>query len=178
MAIPGWPEEEGEAVAEPQPFAIRDDPGISSAARSSVRRAKGSESSALWAAVALVGVAVAGYAIVKAGRPEPVPAAPVVAAPQPEPEPEPAPRPRRARPAPKAQTTAPAPVAAKSKTVVHVEPEKQFKVVDPREGFETGEAFDNPPSPGRYGQRTSGLLERNNPAPRPNAPDPSFGRDP
>ena len=69
--------------------------------------------------------------------------------------------------------------AAKSTAPVvaqHVEPEKKF--VDPIEGFDSGEAFDNPASPGRYGQRSSGLLQRS-PAPaRPNRPDPSFGQTP
>ena len=173
MGIPGWPEDEAEPVA--QPFVIRDEPSLSSS-KPSVKKAKSSESATVWAVVALIGVTVAGYVIVKAGRPAPEPEpAPVVAAP--EPEPTPAPRPKRTRPAPKRTTIAnPEPAKTRPTIVTHVEPER--KVVDPKEGFETGEAFDNPPSPGRYGQRTSGLLERGNPAPRPNAPDPSFGRTP
>jgi hypothetical protein len=90
--------------------------------------------------------------------------------------PEPKAVPARERHRPRARTR-PAGIARTETTgqavVNHVEPEK--KAVDPREGFETGEAFDNPPSPGRYGRLGSGLLERATPA--PNVPDPSFGRD-
>ena len=140
------------------------------------RKSGSSESVAVWGALTLVGIVVGAYAVMRESRPEavpqPAPAHVVVADPEPRPAPtKPASTPKR--------LPSPAPIAAaKSAPVVvhHVEPEKKF--VDPIEGFDSGEAFDNPPSPGRYGQRSSGLLERS-PAPaRPNRPDPSFGRTP
>ena len=102
--------------------------------------------------------------------PRPQPAKVVAAEPELRPDAEPRSASRPAAPAPRKTA------AGTRRSSHHVEPEK--KVVDPIEGFDTGEAFDNPASPGRYGQRTSGLLERA-PAPaRPNVPDPSFGRTP
>ena len=138
------------------------------------RKRGSSDMTALWGALVLVGATVGGYALMRATRdePAPVPAPTIVSVPETVPRPRPA-TPKRARVAP----AAPAPKATPA-VVHHVEPEK--KAVDPIAGFDSGEAFDNPASPGRYGQRTSGLLERStNPAPaRPNVPDPSFGRTP
>lgn len=139
------------------------------------RKVGSSESVAVWGALTLVGIVVGAYAVMRASRteavPRPAPARVVVADPEPRPAPtKPASTPKR--------LPSPAPIAAaKSAPVVHhVEAEK--KSVDPIEGFDSGEAFDNPTSPGRYGQRSSGLLQRS-PAPaRPNRPDPSFGRTP
>ncbi|MDB5350768.1 MAG: hypothetical protein JWN86_2015 [Planctomycetota bacterium] len=167
MSIP----EEEEIV---EPIVIRDEPGTG-ASRSSAR-AKGSDSTVAWGIVALVGMTVAVYVIVKPPGPGPVLVpSPSVAAPEPEPVRVAAPRPARTIRRPAAigiGKTDPRQAAV----VNHVE--KERKAVDPREGFETGEAFDNPPSPGRYGARSSGLLERATPTPRPNMPDPSFGRNP
>jgi len=145
-----------------QPIRLRD-PGPSGS-----RTRGSSESLAPWGAAILVGLSVMGYVLIRATRDatEPAPA-PVVTA-----QPAPAPRPVTPR---RTIKSAPAPVV-----VHHVEPEK--KVVDPIKGFESGEAFDNPPSPGRYGMRPRGRPDRdesNNTAPaRPNVPDPSFGRTP
>ena len=158
-----------------EPIMIRDEPRLASS--KSASRAKGSESIVVWGAVALIGLAVALYLIVNPPKPKPVPeeSAQVVTAPEPEARTPSSRRQTRTRPPAIGigKTDPPQPVAA-AKT--RVEPER--KAVDPREGFETGEAFDNPPSPGRYGARSSGLLERPTPAPRPNMPDPSFGRNP
>lgn len=148
------------------------------------RRAGSSESVVLCGALLAVGVAIGIYALRKAAQDEPAPAPVAVeeesAAPAPKAE---SVAPRRTRPAPRAeQTTAAspkveAPAAAHAPAVVyHTEAEK--KAVDPEKGFDTGEAFDNPPSPGRYGQRSSGYAGRpatGSETMRPNQPDPSFG---
>ena len=136
------------------------------------RKANSSDTLAVWGAVILVAGVVGIYALVKAYRSEsiPIPVPPRVVEADPAPQPRPKLAPVVKRPAALPTRSAP-PVV-----VHHIEPEK--KVVDPIEGFDSGEAFDNPASPGRYGQRTSGLLERTTPAARPNQPDPSFGRTP
>lgn len=159
-----------------EPIQLRD-------AKPALRRSRSSsDMTALWGALLLVGATLGGYAVMRTMRDEPVPppAPTVTSAPSPAPPARSAPGVRRPRVATTAPTPAAAPTKAAPAVVHHVEPEK--KRVDPIEGFDSGEAFDNPPSPGRYGQRTSGLLERgNNPttAPaRPNVPDPSFGRTP
>ncbi len=138
------------------------------------RKAGSSDTTAVWVVVILIASFIGSYALMRAYRTEPTPAPAqpriVVADPAPPPRAKPTAIAKRP-PTPAAKSTPAAPVV-----VEHVEPVKKF--VDPIEGFDSGEAFDNPPSPGRYGQRSSGLLERS-PAPaRPNRPDPSFGRTP
>lgn len=139
------------------------------------RKAGSCESVAFWGAMILIGIAVGSYAIMTSYRTETpsASAAPkvVVADPEPPPRPKPAATPMRTRPvAPSARS------AAAVVVVHHVEPERKF--VDPIERFDSGEAFDNPTSPGRYGRRASGLLKRSLAPARPNQPDPSFGRTP
>lgn len=172
MRTPNDPDPE--IVAEP--IVVRDEPRIAPA-----RKNSGSpDSTVAWIMVALLGLTAVAYAIVRASRlePEPTPpAAPVVVSETPPPaRPRPAPRSRPSAPRAAAPRASDAPKAPA--VVTHKEAER--KVVDPIEGFDSGEAFDNPPSPGRYGQRTSGQLERSRSTPpaRPNVPDPSFGRDP
>lgn len=150
-----------------EPISLRDEPRIGS----SLRRARSSESTAVWAVVGLLGFAAGGYAIHVARRPgPPVPQPPPIVITR---EVEPAPRPKRltiVAPIAAAKTRAQATI----QSTVAAEARPERKAVDPIEGFDSGAAFDNPPSPGRYGQRTSGLLERATPAPGPTAPDPSF----
>ena len=136
------------------------------------RKAGSSDTTVVWVVLILIASFVGSYALMRAYRTEPAPAPAqpkvVVADPAPPPRAKPAAIAKRP-PTPAAKSTAPV-------VAHHVEPEKKF--VDPIEGFDSGEAFDNPASPGRYGQRSSGLLQRS-PAPaRPNRPDPSFGQTP
>jgi hypothetical protein len=152
-------------------------------------RCKGgsAESIVLWAALLAIGVSIGIYALMRAVQDEPV-ATSIVAEEESAPSrtPSESPTPRRTttanRPARVSQaadktgTSTPGPAPA---VVYHTEAEK--RAVDPEKGFETGEAFDNPPSPGRYGQRSSGLFGRPGAASepmRPNQPDPSFGPEP
>ncbi len=147
---------------------IHDEP-IRAPMRPSASRSRGSESAALWGTVALIGAVVGIYVLVKP--------------PQPPPAVEPGPIVRQATPASETPVKrkrsetrrTKAPLASTPTVTVHQEPER--KVVDPIQGFDSNEAFDNPASPGRYGQRRSGLYEPNAtpPAARPNRPDPSFG---
>ncbi len=64
-----------------------------------------------------------------------------------------APSPARREP-PIGKTSAPTPVVVRHV----VEEDLPKKSVDPIEGFDSGAAFDNPASPGRYGQRSSGMF--------------------
>ena len=150
-----------------EPLIVNDAPRIAS--RSSLKKARASESTVVWAAVALIGMAAMVYALRLARQPAPsaVEPSPVAT--------------RREAPIARPRTVTPRPRFADSQPVAErvatIPSPSERKAVDPIEGFDTGAAFDNPPSPGRYGQRTSGLLERTtlpNNNPRPNAPDPSF----
>ena len=151
-------------------FEIRDDPRIDSM-RSPSLRARSGDSTALWAVVLLLGLAIGAYAIQVARRPPPTPSSS-----DPAPIARTAPRvttPRRSPPA-RRPSPPPAIVAPSVPIPAGTVAETPGKVVDPIEGFDSGEAFDNPPSPGRYGQRSSGLVGRTPPPPRPSTPDPSF----
>ena len=139
------------------------------------------DSTAIWAVVALGGVALAAYAIQVGRRPAPK-------APEPPPIILPAPKPiARARPVPRLlKAVAEAPRAATApeppiRTVV--EPEAPAappaRAVDPAAGFESNAAFDNPTGRARRGSNTfddpqHGPMPRNQatfdnpPAQRPN----------
>ncbi len=168
-----------------KPFIVDDELRIG-AARSSVKKARSSESTVMWATMALIGMVAMVYAL-RVARQGPAVAAPAPARPpvartlEPS-RPREANRPEAPRPAPRfrdieAATADSQPMPKAERVATVGEGAARRKAVDPVEGFDTGAAFDNPASPGRYGQRTSGLLERtvlpNNNA-RPNAPDPSF----
>src|SRR5688572_11805259 len=91
---------------DPDPFSLRDEP------LAPARRARGTDSSAVWAAVLLIGATAGAYAVLRAARTEaPARSVPVAA---PGPARPPAARPRLARPAPVrppeaiAKTSAPA----------------------------------------------------------------------
>lgn len=169
------------------PPIVTDDALRIAPVKASVKKARASESNVVWAVVALLGVTGMFYALRVARQPAPVPVAAPVAARKAVPSPRPVARPRTttAAPTPRFRDTQPAPsetvaTIPAAEKVATVGEAARRTAVDPLEGFDTGAAFDNPPSPGRYGQRTSGLLERmpaaNNSGTRdrPNAPDPSF----
>ena len=175
--MPPFDEDEPEV----EPVVIRDEP-IRASARSSVTRAKGAEAAALWGPVAVIGGIVGASILFRASRPAPaIETAPtVVTQPQPRIERESAPRQRPIRPVVREAAR-----RVEEIPKVVVPEEKERRVVDPVKGFDTNEAFDNPSSPGRPGQRRSGLYDPNAPASssnstaapsaRPNRPDPSFG---
>ena len=124
--------------------------------RSSRSQSKKPEIHAGLVALTLIAIAALGYAVQLAYRDQPPAPAPVVAPVAEEPRPAPVVSKRRpASPAPRQ-----APDAARSPfsapTLVK-EPEPKVPV-DPIAGFDTGEAFNNPPSPGQYGRRSSGIL--------------------
>ena len=151
------------------------------APRRSASKPKSSDMMVVCAMVIILALVVGIYAIKTSVNDEPSTAptttpavAPVVQAP----EPRPAPVAKRSRPA--SQPKAESPPRQPAQVVVHVEKEEPAKkVVDPIEGFDSGEAFDNPASPGRYGQRSSGLYPSagsgSDPVMnrRPNSQDPS-----
>ncbi len=138
------------------PEIVTDSPALPhiGAARSSVHRAKGSEMMAVWGLLGVLAFAGAGYAIRVALQDEPPKTEPVAKA---APEPEPAIAALPARRTPPARRKVEENRAERPAAVVEKTVETPKKIVDPLEGFETGEAFDNPPSPGKYGRRTSNL---------------------
>lgn len=145
-------------IPEDEPFAepiIIHDALTRIASRVSLQKARSSESTVVWAVAALIGFSAIGYAIHLANQPGPAVVVPDPVVIYREPAPSPKPRPARAF-AKEAANIAPEFVKA-------VEPVEK-KAVDPIDGFETGEAFDNPTRRDRERYRAN----------RKNAPDPSF----